>query len=225
MNTNNTTFNTLNTLNTVNTVTTNTDTNTTNHTNTTTHTLAHDICKALQSQCVLIPIDTDNAVLLFGFRKCDGRATLILIPSPEPHNRPQKPFDRLNVISQAKRAGALAGTARSVREAVTIIKQSERMSLDEIRKRYRTGADLITLAELNGLSVSHIKAILNIKPVCLAKRMEEASRKLTQTTQSVEQIAIELGYANRSNFNRAFKSHYKTTPSQYRAERTVVDDE
>lgn len=203
----------------------NTDMDTLNTLHTTAHTLAHDICKALQSQCVLIAIETNNPVRLFGFRKCDGRAVFILIPSPEPSGRLQKPLDSLRVIRLAKQSGALAGTARSVREAVTIIKQSERMSLDEIRQRYNSGADLITLAELNGLSVSHIRAILNIKPVCLSKRMEEASKKLTQTTQSVEQIAAELGYANRSNFNRAFKSYYKTTPSQYRAERTVVDAE
>ena len=47
-------------------------------------------------------------------------------------------------------------------------------------------------------------------------RLENARRRLRETTQPVTQIALECGFGSFSNFSRAFKHAYGCAPSEYR---------
>ena len=45
--------------------------------------------------------------------------------------------------------------------------------------------------------------------------MERAVLLLKNTTLSVEEITVMLGYSNTSNFYKAFREYYGTTPREY----------
>ena len=45
--------------------------------------------------------------------------------------------------------------------------------------------------------------------------MERAVLLLKNTTLSIEETGAMLGYTNHSNFYKAFKSFYKSTPREY----------
>ena len=47
-------------------------------------------------------------------------------------------------------------------------------------------------------------------------RIGFASRWLTETNQTIAEIAVSCGFCNLSNFNRIFKKNKGCTPSQYR---------
>ena len=49
----------------------------------------------------------------------------------------------------------------------------------------------------------------------LKLRMEHAVMLLNGTTLSIEEIAAMLGYSNSSNFYKAFKSYYGTSPREH----------
>ena len=49
-----------------------------------------------------------------------------------------------------------------------------------------------------------------------AVRLEEAKQMLETTTDSVEGIAVEVGYEDASFFSRLFKRQVGLTPAQYR---------
>ena len=51
------------------------------------------------------------------------------------------------------------------------------------------------------------------------QRMERALILLNGTTLSIEEIAAMLGYSNHSNFYKAFKEYYGTTPKDYLPEK------
>lgn len=51
--------------------------------------------------------------------------------------------------------------------------------------------------------------------ILLEKRMERAVLLMKNTTLSIEEISAMLGYGNHSNFYKAFKTYYGTTPREY----------
>ena len=55
-------------------------------------------------------------------------------------------------------------------------------------------------------------------------RQQEALRLLAESPQAVEQIAWQLGYADPSNFNRAFRRWQGCTPQAWRLQQTFRDD-
>lgn len=52
--------------------------------------------------------------------------------------------------------------------------------------------------------------------ILLEQRMERAASLLAATELSVEEIAYMLGYSNSSNFYKAFRGYYHTSPREYR---------
>ncbi len=79
------------------------------------------------------------------------------------------------------------------------------------------------LAKIVNLSSRHFcnvfKAETGVPPgqYLIGLRMERAGQLLTTTFLSIKQIMAEVGYYNKSNFGRSFKSHFEVTPSEYRA--------
>ncbi len=93
---------------------------------------------------------------------------------------------------------------------------------DYINENFCESISLDTIAQTTGLSryyVSHLfKELMNTTFVNYVNelRLTRAAMLLTTTDTPVIEIAGMSGFNNISNFNRAFKMYYDTTPSKYR---------
>jgi AraC-like DNA-binding protein len=73
-----------------------------------------------------------------------------------------------------------------------------------------------------GLSYSHVRKIFhdetkdNIVNYINKLRIEEAKRLLRETDQTINEIALSLGYNNNQSFNRFFKKYEGVTPGEFR---------
>ena len=91
-----------------------------------------------------------------------------------------------------------------------------------INENFCDSTSLDTIAQITGLSryyVSHLfKELMNTTFVNYVNelRLTRAAMLLTTTDTPIIEIAGMSGFNNISNFNRAFKMYYDTTPSKYR---------
>lgn len=85
-------------------------------------------------------------------------------------------------------------------------------------------SDVVTLkdvAKYFGYHPNYLSSLLHkeigktFSEIVLEKRMERAVLLMENTTLSIEEIATMLGYSNHSNFYKAFKNYFKTTPRDY----------
>lgn len=62
------------------------------------------------------------------------------------------------------------------------------------------------------------KELLNmtIQDYLIEYRMSQARKLLMNTSLSINEITVLVGYNNRLSFSRAFKNHYKTSPSEFK---------
>lgn len=95
-----------------------------------------------------------------------------------------------------------------------------------IQKQYRD----VTLEALSGhfhLSKPYLskyikeKAGLTFQEAVKEERMKRARALLRESTQNVENIAVNVGYENVEHFNRLFKKTYGITPVQYRKQKSL----
>ena len=97
-------------------------------------------------------------------------------------------------------------------------------AIEYINHHYCENLTLRQIAEQCNITPNYFSALfkdcLNTKlwDYITAKRIEKAKRMLDKTERSMNilDIAIQCGYSNTANFNRAFKQHTGITPSQYR---------
>jgi AraC family transcriptional regulator len=81
---------------------------------------------------------------------------------------------------------------------------------------------LSELASLISLSSSRLRHLFSVETglspaQCLSKlRLARARRLLSDSTLSIDQIALEVGWQDRSHFERRFKRVYGMTPARYR---------
>ena len=93
-----------------------------------------------------------------------------------------------------------------------------------IRMNYQAALKLEDLAEHFFLSPPYIsrffkkKLGINFAKYLSEVRLEEATKKLTQTENSLTWIAMDCGFPNLAAFNKAFREKYQISPKQYRAE-------
>ncbi|MDU4802119.1 MAG: AraC family transcriptional regulator [Clostridium butyricum] len=85
-------------------------------------------------------------------------------------------------------------------------------------------SDVVSLKDIGAHFSYHpnyISALLHqetgktFSEILLEKRMKRAVLLLKNTKLSVEEIAVMLGYSNNSNFYKAFKNYYHTSPREY----------
>lgn len=103
--------------------------------------------------------------------------------------------------------------------------RSSQLSLSEKIMQYMADhSDVVTLKDIASHFSYHpnyISALLHketgrkFTEILLEKRMERAVLLLKNTTLSIEEIAAMLGYSNSSNFYKAFREYYHTTPREY----------
>lgn len=94
--------------------------------------------------------------------------------------------------------------------------------IDYIYANFNTKIKLEHIAKREFLSVYYLSRY--IKKACglsfcelvSIARCEEAERLLGTTNKTIDDIALEIGFANRKHFTMQFKKWFRTTPSQYR---------
>lgn len=93
-----------------------------------------------------------------------------------------------------------------------------------IHMNYQSALKLEDLAEHFFLSPPYIsrffkkKLGINFAKYLSEVRLEEATKKLTQTENSLTWIAMDCGFPNLTAFNKAFREKYQVSPKQYRTE-------
>ena len=96
--------------------------------------------------------------------------------------------------------------------------------LEEIERRVAQPLTLDDLAKRSGFSAQHLnrvfQRVLGITPLkYLARvRMERAAELLRDGRLSIAAIAQAVGFEDPYYFSRQFSQHFKTSPSQYRAQ-------
>lgn len=94
--------------------------------------------------------------------------------------------------------------------------------LDWIECNIATPLPLSVLAQKSGYSVWHFqrgfKKVTGMSPSVYIRyrKMVIARDLLHDTSRSITDIAMHLGYREQSTFCRAFREHYHRTPGQYR---------
>lgn len=92
------------------------------------------------------------------------------------------------------------------------------MSLSQLAERYFYNPNYLStkFREISGMSLStYIRE----------RRMNEAVRLLTETSNSVESISAAVGYAEKSHFYSVFKKYIGMTPNQYRQEKQKTENQ
>ncbi len=85
---------------------------------------------------------------------------------------------------------------------------------------------LDALAALSGVSSSHFnrlfKRSFGTSPIdwLRRERVSQAKRRLVESTETIKQIAEQVGYADRFFFSKDFKRYTGSTPGEFRARET-----
>lgn len=102
--------------------------------------------------------------------------------------------------------------------------RTKRMIMNYINTSYRT-ATLTEAAEMLGLSEAHLSRWIKkefdatFKEMLCNKRFDVACDLLLNTTLSVNDVILNVGYENNSYFHKQFKARYGMTPKEYRKDK------
>lgn len=102
-------------------------------------------------------------------------------------------------------------------------------ALDYIHMNYRHDFEISRIADHIGLSYSHFRRIFrehtgdNVINYINSLRINESKRMLCQTSLTINDIALYLGYNNSQTFNRFFKKYEGITPGEFRTAQTGKD--
>ena len=100
--------------------------------------------------------------------------------------------------------------------------KSLKQIISYISANYSSHINVEMLSEMASLSVGHFTRVFSmftsVTPMqyVINIRLDRASKLLLETNKKLLNISMETGFNNLSYFNRAFKSHFSCTPSQYR---------
>lgn len=132
------------------------------------------------------------------------------------------PQEDTQAILQALVAALLMGVAR---EQKSQQQNAEPSSLiEQIMQYISTHVDSVSLKQMAADLAYHPNYISNLirqetgqsfSEIVTAHRMDRAASLLRGTDLSIEMIAGMLGYSNTSNFYKAFKKHFNTSPRSY----------
>ena len=97
-----------------------------------------------------------------------------------------------------------------------------RMAVDMIVQSYNKKLKISDIANAIGISRSYLtnsfKKELKMSPqtFLIQFRLEKAAQLLRDTSEPINNIAIDVGYPDSLSFSKAFKQQYKMSPSAYR---------
>lgn len=94
---------------------------------------------------------------------------------------------------------------------------------DEIHRNFAQDLSLKQMAEQYGVSSAYLGQLFRTQTghyfndYLMYIRLQAAERKLRQTTQSIRDIAYEVGFSSQTYFNRLFKRVYGFSPGEFRS--------
>lgn len=97
-------------------------------------------------------------------------------------------------------------------------------AVTELRRRLSNPPSIEELARLSGLSIRQLqrkfRATFGMSPqtFLIKTRIRAACDALRNTTQSIGQIAVEVGFSDQSSFTLHFRRHTGTTPRRFQLE-------
>lgn len=132
------------------------------------------------------------------------------------------PQEDTQAILQALVAALLMGVAREQKSQQQSAESSS--LIEQIMQYISTHVDSVSLKQMAADLAYHPNYISNLirqetgqsfSEIVTAHRMDRAASLLRGTDLSIEMIAGMLGYSNTSNFYKAFKKHFNTSPRSY----------
>lgn len=109
------------------------------------------------------------------------------------------------------------------------VPQSLRKPLEWMRLFYFESTRVEQLARMAGLSAPHFsrlfKATFGTSPIdwLRRERISQSKRRLVESSDSIKQIAEQVGYSDRFFFSKDFKRHTGVTPGQFRLREKALD--
>ncbi len=100
--------------------------------------------------------------------------------------------------------------------------------IDYITAHYKEKISLENIAAIEYLSISYLSRYikeasgLSFSEILSLTRCEEAERLLSATNKTVDQIAVEVGFANRKHLYTQFMRWFSKSPSEYR--KSILSD-
>lgn len=135
--------------------------------------------------------------------------------------KPTEPEPRIHAL--VGQLIALAFAARRGATAQSEIPAALQKALDRMRLFYFEQHRVDALAEMCGMSTPHFarlfKAAMGTSPIdwLRKERINQAKRRLGDTTESIQRIADQVGYRDRFFFSKDFKKLTGFTPRQFRS--------
>ncbi|RYD84844.1 MAG: AraC family transcriptional regulator, partial [Verrucomicrobiaceae bacterium] len=136
-----------------------------------------------------------------------------------PHDTPEVVAQIHAAVAQLIALTFLARQDQPITEAPRVL----RKAVERMRLFYFERHTVTDLASLCGMSPSHFsrvfKAAFGTSPIdwLRRERMNQAKRRLIETSDAIKQIAEQVGYNDRFFFSKDFKSITGLTPKQFRA--------
>jgi AraC family transcriptional regulator len=107
-----------------------------------------------------------------------------------------------------------------------LAQESLRNVIDYIHEHYQEDFGLTELANLTGFSIRYFSELFKISTgyspfdYLLKFRLSKASQLLLATKLPIFDVALRTGFSSASNFSRAFRRFYSTSPAKHRQENT-----
>ncbi len=123
----------------------------------------------------------------------------------------------------------IAGKDRDILEQILDLREHYRTNITAtVEENVTSPVSMERLASLSGRSLSSFRrdfvAIYNMPPAqwFRQKRLEKARQMMLATTMTVTDVCYTLGFESVAHFSRLFKSHFGSSPSDYKSKASVA---
>lgn len=147
--------------------------------------------------------------------------------------KPIDPQDLNNALSaaveQLEKESGITGKSAPVNTPKESANAVVRSIKEYILQNYRTEISLTDLADTVYLSKEHLSRLFkketgqNLFAYIMDLKLQEARRLLTETDNTIDDIAFSLGFHDGNYFSKVFKKNIGTAPGNYRKQFRLID--
>lgn len=159
------------------------------------------------------------------------RVSSLVVASPLAHRYPEWQETWLEIRSKRKHRSTIAISRQQIEQE---FEAQPEVPENVIRKaRVRAVVDFMNANLHRSIALAELAGVVNLSPSYFSQvfktetelspgeylirlRIEKAGQLLATTFLSIKQVMAEVGYNNKSNFVRHFRSRFDITPSEYR---------
>jgi len=131
---------------------------------------------------------------------------------------------KIPILTAEQEVIGVAGAMRDLEKAKSVLQPFDEMReiITFVLRNYDQPIRVVELARRVNLSVSQLdrrfKKLYKMTPqgYILRVRIHSACRELSETSHTIAQIASRCGFYDQSYFNKQFRRHLGTSPSEYR---------